>query len=74
MFGRFGRPAKPSAPKGRRFGRLLRDSCFHLQNSANEANLLVLLQWLSVTLLVVAKHQTRLRFCQLKTSFLPGSI
>ena len=43
--GRFGRPAEPSAPKGRRLGRLKRDSHFHLQNSDNEANLLALLRW-----------------------------
>ena len=38
-FGRFGRPAEPSFPKGRRFGRLWRDSRFHLRNFENEANL-----------------------------------
>ena len=43
-FGRFGRPAEPSAPKGRSFGRLWRDSRFHLQNSENEATLLALLR------------------------------
>ena len=32
-FARFRRPDKPSAPKGRRFGRLWRDSRFHLRNS-----------------------------------------
>ena len=42
--GRFGRPAKPSAPTGGGFGRPLRDSRFHLRNSQNEANLLVM-QW-----------------------------
>ena len=42
-FGRFERPAEPSAPTGGRFGRLWRDSRFHLLNSENEANLLVLL-------------------------------
>ena len=36
-FSRFGRPVEPSATKGRRFGRLWRDSRFHLQNSENEA-------------------------------------
>ena len=51
------RPAKPSyAPKGRRFGRLFRDSRFHLQNFENEVHLRSLLQWLSLTLLVVAEH------------------
>ena len=39
--GRFGRPNEPSALKGRRFGRLWRDSRFHLRSSKNEANLLV---------------------------------
>ena len=72
-FGRFGMHAKPSAPQSRRFGRLWTDSRFHLQNSENP-NLLALLQWLSVTLLVDGKHQTCLRVCQLKTSFLPASI
>ena len=70
----FGRPAKRSAQIGRRSSRLWRDSRFHLQNSENEANLLALLRWLPVTLLVVAKYQTRLRVCQLKTSFLLRSI
>ena len=42
--GSFGRPAEPSAPKGRRFGRLWRDSRFHLQNPENEAILLSLLR------------------------------
>ena len=31
--GRLGRLAEPSAPNGRRFGKLWRDSPFHLQNS-----------------------------------------
>ena len=63
-FARFGRHAEPSAPKGRRFGRLWKDSRFHLQNSENEATLLRIL----VTLLFVAKRQTRLRILQLDTS------
>ena len=42
-FGRFGRHAEPSAPKGRRFGRLWKGSRFHLRKSENEANLPVLL-------------------------------
>ena len=50
---------KLSAPKSRRFGRLWRGSRFCLQNSENEAALLALLPQ-SVTLLFVAKHQTRL--------------
>ena len=41
-FGRFERPAEPSAPTGGRFGRLWRGSCFNLRNYENEANLLVL--------------------------------
>ena len=57
-----------------RFSRLWRDSRFHLQNSENEANLLALLHWLSVTLLIVAKHQAYLCVCKPKTSFLLGSI
>ena len=47
---------------------------FHFQNSENEANLLALIRWLSVALIVVAKHQTRARVCQLETSFSPGCI
>ena len=43
-FDRFGRPAEPSARKGRRFGRLWKDTRFHLQNSENEVNLLALLR------------------------------
>ena len=43
-FARFGRPADPSAPKGRRFSRLWRDSRLHLQNSENEATLLAFLR------------------------------
>ena len=43
-FGRFGRPAEPFAPKGRRFGRLWRDSRFHLQYSESEGTLLALLR------------------------------
>ena len=42
-FGRFGRLAEPSAPTGGRFGRLWRDSRFHLLISESEANSLVLL-------------------------------
>ena len=42
-FGRVGMPTEPYATKGGRFGRLCRDSCFHLRNSKNEANLFVLL-------------------------------
>ena len=34
--------AEHSAPKGRRFGRLRRDSRSHLQNSENEANMFAL--------------------------------
>ena len=36
----FGRPAEPSAPKGRRFGRFWRDSRFHLLIYESEVNLL----------------------------------
>ena len=43
-FGRFERPAEPSAPKGRRCGRLWGDSRFHLGNSENETNLLALIR------------------------------
>ena len=42
-FGRFRRPAEPSVPTSGRFGRLWRDSCFHLRNSESETNLLLLL-------------------------------
>ena len=43
-FSRFGRPAEPSAPKGRRFGRLQSDSRFPLQNFKSEASLVALLR------------------------------
>ena len=46
--GRFGRPAEPSAPKGRRFGRVWRDSRFHLQNSENEARVATVIGNLSL--------------------------
>ena len=43
-FGRFGRAAEHSAPKGRRFGRHRRDPRFHLPNSKLEVSLLVFLR------------------------------
>ena len=72
-FGKFGRPDEPSAPKGRGFGRLWRDSRFRFRNFENEANLLTSLGY-RLTLSVVAKQQTRLRVFQQETSFLLGSI
>ena len=39
-FGRFRRPAELSAPKGKRFGRLWRDSRFHLLVFESDVNLL----------------------------------
>ena len=43
-FGSFATPNEPSSPKGGRLDKLCRDPRFHLQNSENEANLLVFLR------------------------------